>query len=417
MSEITTYEKTKDSGIEWIGSVPSHWRVHTLYQLVTQVKEKNSNLQEKNLLSLSYGKIKRKDIDSPDGLLPASFDGYNIIEDGDIVLRLTDLQNDHTSLRVGLATERGIITSAYTTLRPIDTSNSKYLYYLLHAFDLKKGFYGMGSGVRQGLNYAEVKELRVVLPGQDEQNAIVRFLDNQCGQIDSIIEEAKSSIEEYKKWRASIIFEAVTKGLNPLAEMKDSHIDWIGLVPSHWKLSRIKNELDNLDYLREPISAEKRENILGLYDYYGASGVIDKIDDYNVDDKVLLIGEDGANLRMRNLPLVYKAEGKFWVNNHAHILKVHDDNCYGFIAYLLEAGDYSVFITGSAQPKLSQFNLMRFPIVIPPLVEQQEIGAYLDEKCSAIDALIREKKSLLSELEIYKRSLILETVTGKRKVV
>ena len=417
MSEITTYEKTKDSGIEWIGSVPSHWRVHTLYQLVTQVKEKNSNLQEKNLLSLSYGKIKRKDIDSPDGLLPASFDGYNIIEDGDIVLRLTDLQNDHTSLRVGLATERGIITSAYTTLRPIDTSNSKYLYYLLHAFDLKKGFYGMGSGVRQGLNYAEVKELRVVLPGQDEQNAIVRFLDNQCGQIDSIIEEAKSSIEEYKKWRASIIFEAVTKGLNPLAEMKDSHIDWIGLVPSHWKLSRIKNELDNLDYLREPISAEKRENILGLYDYYGASGVIDKIDDYNVDDKVLLIGEDGANLRMRNLPLVYKAEGKFWVNNHAHILKVHDDNCYGFIAYLLEAGDYSVFITGSAQPKLSQFNLMRFPIVIPPVVEQQEIEAYLDEKCSAIDALIREKKSLLSELEIYKRSLILETVTGKRKVV
>lgn len=417
MSEITTYEKMKDSGIEWIGSVPSHWRVHTLYQLVTQVKEKNSNLQEKNLLSLSYGKIKRKDIDSPDGLLPASFDGYNIIEDGDIVLRLTDLQNDHTSLRVGLATERGIITSAYTTLRPIDTSNSKYLFYLLHAFDLKKGFYGMGSGVRQGLNYAEVKELRVVLPGQDEQNAIVRFLDNQCGQIDSIIEEAKSSIEEYKKWRASIIFEAVTKGLNPLAEMKDSHIDWIGLVPSHWKLSRIKNELDNLDYLREPISAEKRENILGLYDYYGASGVIDKIDDYNVDDKVLLIGEDGANLRMRNLPLVYKAEGKFWVNNHAHILKVHDDNCYGFIAYLLEAGDYSVFITGSAQPKLSQFNLMRFPIVIPPLVEQQEIEAYLDEKCSAIDALIREKKSLLSELEIYKRSLILETVTGKRKVV
>ena len=104
MSEITTYEKTKDSGIEWIGSVPSHWRVHTLYQLVTQVKEKNGNLQEKNLLSLSYGKIKRKDIDSPDGLLPASFDGYNIIEDGDIVLRLTDLQNDHTSLRVGLAT-------------------------------------------------------------------------------------------------------------------------------------------------------------------------------------------------------------------------------------------------------------------------------------------------------------------------
>lgn len=417
MSDVATYEKMKDSGIEWIGRVPSHWRVHTLYQLVTQVKEKNSELLEKNLLSLSYGKIKRKDIDSPDGLLPASFDGYNIIEAGDIVLRLTDLQNDHTSLRVGLATERGIITAAYTTLRPNDTNNSKYLYYLIHAFDLKKGFYGMGSGVRQGLNYAEAKELRVVIPDQDEQDTIVRFLDEQCTQIDAIIEEAKYSVAEYKKWRASIIFEAVTKGLNSSVEMKDSHIDWIGLVPSHWKLSRIKNELDNLDYLREPISAEKRENILGLYDYYGASGAIDKIDDYNVDDKVLLIGEDGANLRMRNLPLVYRAEGKFWVNNHAHILKVHDENCYGFVAYLLEAGDYNVFITGSAQPKLSQFNLMRFPIVMPPLAEQQEIEAYLDRKCSAIDALIREKEALLSELETYKRSLIFETVTGKRKVV
>ena len=240
MSEITTYEKTKDSGIEWIGSVPSHWRVHTLYQLVTQVKEKNSNLQEKNLLSLSYGKIKRKDIDSPDGLLPASFDGYNIIEDGDIVLRLTDLQNDHTSLRVGLATERGIITSAYTTLRPIDTSNSKYLYYLLHAFDLKKGFYGMGSGVRQGLNYAEVKELRVVLPSQDEQNAIVRFLDNQCGQIDSIIEEAKSSVAEYKKLREAVIFEAVTRGIKHREKTKDSGIKWIGEISESFSITRMR---------------------------------------------------------------------------------------------------------------------------------------------------------------------------------
>lgn len=149
MSSPVQYTDMKDSGIKWIGSVPSHWHLHTLYQLVTQVKNKNSNLREKNLLSLSYGKIKRKDINTNDGLLPASFDGYNIIEASDIVLRLTDLQNDHTSLRVGQATERGIITSAYTTLRPINPAHSRYLYYLLHAFDLKKGFYGMGSGVRQ----------------------------------------------------------------------------------------------------------------------------------------------------------------------------------------------------------------------------------------------------------------------------
>ena len=168
MVDAHIYAMLKDSDIDWIGYIPESWNVRTLYQLVTQVKCKNSELQENNLLSLSYGKIKRKDIDSSEGLLPASFDGYNIIEAGDIVLRLTDLQNDHTSLRVGLSTERGIITSAYTTLRPTNSNYSKYIYYLLHAFDLKKGFYGMGSGVRQGLNYGEVKELRVVLPSDIE---------------------------------------------------------------------------------------------------------------------------------------------------------------------------------------------------------------------------------------------------------
>lgn len=417
MNNAVQYTDMKDSGIKWLGSVPAHWSIRTLYQLATRVNNKNSDLAEQNLLSLSYGKIKRKNINTNDGLLPASFDGYNIIETGDIVLRLTDLQNDHTSLRVGHAMERGIITSAYTTLRPINPAHSRYLYYLIHAFDLKKGFYGMGSGVRRGLNYDEVKELRVVLPETGECERIVRFLDEQCSLIDSMITEAQLSIEECVLWRKTIIFETVTKGMNPCTAMKESHIEWIGKVPCHWKLSRIKNELDNLDYLREPISAEKRENTLGLYDYYGASGIIDKIDNFNVDDTVLLIGEDGANLLMRNLPLVYRVSGKFWVNNHAHILKVHDNNSYGFIAYLLESGDYTVYITGSAQPKLSQFNLMRFPIIIPPIEEQKEIEAYLDQKCSAINCLIQEKELLIGDLEAYKRSLIYEAVTGKRRVV
>lgn len=220
MSKVTYYTDVKDSGIKWIGRVPSHWHLHTLYQLVNQVKNKNSDLQETNLLSLSYGKIKRKDINTNDGLLPASFDGYNIIEVGDIVLRLTDLQNDHTSLRVGHSTEHGIITSAYTTLRTINPAHSRYMYYLIHAFDLKKGFYGMGSGVRQGLNYDEVKELRIVLPSQEEQDAIVAFLDEQSSKIDAIVEEccgANQFIKEYRSligdlelYKRSLIYEAVT---------------------------------------------------------------------------------------------------------------------------------------------------------------------------------------------------------------
>ena len=239
MNSVPCYAEMKDCGIKWIGEVPSSWNIRTLYQVAERVKNKNFDLAEQNLLSLSYGKIKRKDINTKDGLLPASFDGYNIIENGDIVMRLTDLQNDHTSLRVGHATEKGIITSAYTTIRPLNPAHSDYLYYLIHSFDLKKGFYGMGSGVRQGLNYDEVKELRIVIPPQEEQNTIVAYLDDQCAQIDSLVQEAKECIEEYKKWRAAIIFEAVTKGLNPAAEMKDSGVEWIGMMPEHWGIRKI----------------------------------------------------------------------------------------------------------------------------------------------------------------------------------
>lgn len=200
----------KESGIAWIGTMPKSWSVRALFQLVTLVKNKNSDLKETNLLSLSYGRIKRKDINTTDGLLPASFDGYNIIEQNDIVLRLTDLQNDHTSLRVGRATERGIITSAYVTIRPMKGVNSEYLYYVLHAFDLKKGLYGMGAGVRQGLNYNEVKMVKLPYAPSEEQRQIVSYLDAQCEKIDSIIAEKEALIVDLELYKRSIIYEAVT---------------------------------------------------------------------------------------------------------------------------------------------------------------------------------------------------------------
>lgn len=200
----------KDSGIEWVGEIPEGWNINVLFQLISQVKNKNKDLVETNLLSLSYGKIKRKNIDHTDGLIPASFDSYNIIEDGDIVLRLTDLQNDQTSLRVGHATERGIITSAYTTLRPVNYKTSKFIYYLLHAFDIRKGFYGMGAGVRQGLNYDEVKVLKLPLPPIDEQSTITTYLDAQCAKIDELSTEKQSLITDLEAYKKSLIYEVVT---------------------------------------------------------------------------------------------------------------------------------------------------------------------------------------------------------------
>lgn len=230
----------KDSGIEWIGCIPKDWGINTIFQLCTQVKNKNLGLQEKNLLSLSYGKIKRKNIDTVEGLLPESFDGYNIIDKDDIVLRLTDLQNDHTSLRVGISEERGIITSAYLTLRNRGDFVPKYLYYYLYSFDISKGFYGMGAGVRQGLNWDGVKWLQVLAPLKDEQGRIATFLDIKCAKIDVVLEKTRASIDEYKKLKQAVITQAVTKGIRGGRPMKDSGESFLHKVPVGWTNSKIK---------------------------------------------------------------------------------------------------------------------------------------------------------------------------------
>ena len=230
----------KDSGIAWIGAMPWAWKMNTIAQIFLQVKCKNTGLQEKNLLSLSYGKVKRKSIDTVEGLLPESFDGYNIIEKDDIVLRLTDLQNDHTSLRVGLAEERGIITSAYLTIRNRSNFCPKYLYYYLHSFDIAKGFYGMGAGVRQGLNWDGVKWLKILAPSVPEQERIAAFLDAECAEIDAVLEKTRASIEEYKKLKQAVITQAVTKGIRGDRPMKDSGIEWIGEIANEFAVYKFK---------------------------------------------------------------------------------------------------------------------------------------------------------------------------------
>lgn len=409
--------KMKDSGIEWIGEIPEGWEIKYFVQLFSQVKNKNIGLREKNLLSLSYGKIKQKSIETVGGLLPDNFEGYNIIDRNDIVLRLTDLQNDQHSLRVGLSPERGIITSAYCSIRVRGAESPNYLYYYLHTFDIAKGFYGMGSGVRQGLNWDGLKYIKILLPPQHEQDRISVFLNQKTLEIDSMLSKIISSIEEYKKLKQAVITQAVTKGVRGEREMKDSGVEWIGKINHRFSLIKLKYICSILDQYRKPISADKRSQSGSvLYDYYGASGAIDKIDDYTIDDHVMLIGEDGANLRMRNLPLMYEVNGKAWINNHAHILKPTERVDFYYLFYALEELDINPYITGSAQPKLSQEKLQNIWVPLPDLEEQQEIATYIRSKCAEIDGLIAKKEQLVKELESYKKSLIYEVVTGKREV-
>lgn len=165
---------------------------------------------EDNLLSLSYGKVIRKDINTSDGLLPESFNTYNIVEAGDIIIRPTDLQNDKRSLRTGLVKEHGIITSAYIDLFPIKKVDSRYFHFLLHSYDIMKVFYNMGNGVRQGLNYSEFSRLMVFEPPYDEQVAIANYLDAKCVEIDDVIAQKKEQLATLEAYKKSLIYEYVT---------------------------------------------------------------------------------------------------------------------------------------------------------------------------------------------------------------
>lgn len=433
------YAQMKNSGVSWIQDIPSTWGIRALFQLAEQVKNKNKDLSEQNLLSLSYGRIKRKDINSPDGLLPASFDGYNIIEANDIVLRLTDLQNDHTSLRVGQAKERGIITSAYTTLRPSSLVNPQYLYYVLHAYDLIKGFYGMGAGVRQGLSYDEVKTIRIPFPSTDEQNRIVVFLENQITQIDTIIEEAKSSIEEYKQWKASVIFEALTKGIDTSAEMKDSRVEWIGMIPKTSHIIRLRylvkdykagpfgsslitdkllSEGAILVYTPEHIANKNTESEKNLYLPNERREEMVQFFVHTGDIIFPIVGSLGRAMMIDDtMPtgIINQRLAKFSLKKDAV------DPSY-FMWAFGKSAFFSTYIDinrrGSFIVNLTKTIVYDMPFVLPrELSVQRRIAAYLDERCDIIDSMIAEKEAVITDLENYKRSMIYEVITGKRKVM
>jgi len=202
---------TKDSDIHWVGDIPAHWETKVLFEVAAEQSNSNKTVHNQNLLSLSYGKIVNKDINTTEGLLPASYDTYQVVDDGNIILRLTDLQNDKRSLRVGIATQTGIITSAYTCLKARDDYVlPHYLYLLLHSYDICKVFYSMGGGVRQSIGYGEIKRMSLPIPPTDEQQEIIGYCYALRSNIDKMTAELKHEIAFITEYRTRMISDVVT---------------------------------------------------------------------------------------------------------------------------------------------------------------------------------------------------------------
>ena len=253
----------------------------------------------------------------------------------------------------------------------------------------------------------------ITLPPDKDQLAIASFLDHETAKIDALIAEQQRLIELLKEKRQAVISHAVTKGLNAHVRMKDSGVEWLGQVPEHWEVGPVKRFFESCDGRRIPLSTEERSYKQGEYPYYGASGVIDFVDDFIFDEDLVLVSEDGANLVNRSTPVSFVAIGKYWVNNHAHILRPCDKNIY-YWSERIEAIDLIPFVTGSAQPKLTADALFNLQIAVPPTeYERFQIQTYFLERTKEIQGLIVEAQKAVSLLQERRTALISAAVTGQ----
>lgn len=412
----------KDSGLQWVGKIPAEWMVAPLYSTVRQVKNLNVGNRERNLLSLSYGRITRKDIDTATGLVPASYAGYNIIESGDIVLRLTDLQNDKKSIRVGLSKERGIVTSAYVTIRPSGKASPDYLAYSILAFDIAKGFYGIGSGVRQGLTYDEVKKLKFQFPPLPEQEAIAAFLDSVTGMIDDLRGKLKREIDRLEDYKKSAITKAVCHGLDPKAKMKDSGIPWVGKVPEGWDarrvgLTMVERTARSASGKEEPLSMSQKLGIVPSKEIE----VANPASSY-VGAKLVCVGDLVLNKLKAHLGVFAISKYDGLVSPDYSVYRVNQTTSKEYLNYLFHTpsciSEFRRRITGVAVGfnRLYTSELFKVKIPFPPLPEQREIAAHIDTMVGRVNAIVEKRKRQLDALDKLKRTVVYDYVTGKREV-
>jgi type I restriction enzyme S subunit len=424
------YPEYKDSGVAWLGEVPAHWGVGPLYSLVAERDEPNMGMLEENLLSLSYGRIIPKDINSNDGLLPESFETYQIVRPGDIVFRLTDLQNDKRSLRTAIVEETGIITSAYVAARPVGIT-PRYLSQLLRAYDVTKVFYSMGGGLRQSMKFSDLKRLPTLLPPPDEQAAISAFLDRETAKIDALVAEQEKLIALLKEKRQAVISHAVTKGLVPDVPMKDSGIDWLGEVPAHWEMTRLKfvaaiqtgvaKGKDNsgrktvtVPYLRV---ANVQDGYLDLEDIADMEIPAEDLDRYTLRPGDVLMNE-GGDFDKLGRGHVWNGEIEPCIHQN-HVFAVRPVAVSSELLSWITSSDYAQFyFMGRSKQStnlasISSSNIMELPVVLPPHPEQQEIAACLVEETGRLDDLVRGSEAAIVLLKERRSALISAAVTGK----
>lgn len=425
--------KMKDSGIEWIGEIPEDWDIGRIGELYTERKTKVSDLDFQPLSVTMKGIVPQL----ANAAKSDAHDDRKLVKKGDFAI------NSRSDRRgsCGISAYDGSVSLINTILTPRKNMNPNFYNWLFHTSLFADEFYKWGHGIVDDLwttNWSDMKNISIPLPLISEQQQITDFLDEKVSQIDSTISKTRESIEEYKKLKQAIITEAVTKGLNPNAKMKNSGIEWIGEIPEGWEVKPIKALFSFGKGL--PITKEKlieeglsvisygqihSKNNIGTEIRNDLIRYVDKIY-YETNPQSLvsegdfIFADTSEDLEGCGNFVYVNREEVLFAGYHTIILfsKEKKDNKY--IAYLFQTDCWRSQIRCSCSGvklfSISRKILGATSLIIPPFAEQQQIADYLDQKCSEIDALITKKEQLVVELEAYKKSLIYEVVTGKRSV-
>ena len=415
----------KDSGIEWVGAIPNHWRVSKIKQIVRWKSVKGQ--PDLPVLSLyrDYGVIPKDSRDDNHNVTSLDTSGYKVVEHGDLVI------NKMKAWQGSLAVSEynGIVSPAYHICK-ITSENicKKYLHYLLRDASYLPEYMRLSTGLRVGqwdLSFDDFKNIPFLVPPLAEQERIAAFLDAECAEIDAVLEKTRASIEEYKKLKQAVITQAVTKGIRGDRPMKDSGSVWFEEIPCNWVMKRIKY----LFHIKKDIAGKEGYTVLSITQSGIKPKDLSKNEGQLADNYSHYQLLNPGDFAMNHMDLltgwvdISKYSGVTSPDYRVFVLDDTEKNDSSYYLYLMQMCYFNrIFyglgqgVSGMGRWRLQADKFLNFPVVVPPVDEQKEIVSYLNEKCKQLDTLIRNKQQYLTEIENYKKSLIYEYVTGKKEV-
>lgn len=433
---MNRYSNYRKINCDWINEIPSDWNLVRGRFLFNSKKQLNTNLQCKNLLSLTLSGVLNKNYHSSDGLRPENYNTYQIFQKDDLVFKMIDLENVNTS-RVGIVHEEGIMSPVYIRHEPNQSKiYPKFAYWFYYDLYKKEIYNSIGSGVRSSMTSSDLLDIEIPIPSIKEQKLISQYLDKKIEEIDYLIKKIRMKIELLKEKKTSLINHYVTKGLDPRVEMVESGLSWIGKIPSHWK----KIPLKNIAYMKGRIGWKglKQDEFLDTGDYYLITGHDIKNDKMNWKDCYHISKEryeESPEIILEEGDLLFTKDGTIGktlyieslpkpASLNSHLLVIRPiNNSYNskFLQYMFKSSQFLMYVehnkTGTTFYGMSQNSMENFKGYFPNLSEQSKIVSYLDEHTHLIDSKILNEQKRISLLNEYYQSLISSAVTGKIKII